>query len=75
VAIAIVGNVLVLWPLLTPAGWFFAYVKAGDLDLPWASITGFVDVAALMVAGIWLAWRHHRRQTPPRTDSRAAVPA
>lgn len=61
VAFAIVRNVLVLWPLLTPVGGFFANVRAGDIDLPWAAIMGFADVAAVMVVGLWLAWRRHRR--------------
>lgn len=65
VAFALVRNVLVLWPLLTPMGSFFANVKTGDIDLPWASIMGFVDVAVLMVVGVWIAWRHQRK-TPRR---------
>lgn len=62
VAFAIVRNVLVLWPLLTPMGSFFANVRTGDIDLPWASIMGFADVAMLMAVGGWLAWRHHRKE-------------
>jgi uncharacterized protein len=62
VAFAIVRNVLVLWPLLTPMGSFFANVQTGDIDLPWASIMGFADVAVLMTVGVWLAWRHHRKE-------------
>lgn len=62
VAFALARNVLVLWPLLTPLGSFFANVEAGDIDLPWASIAGFADVLALMVAAGWLARRHHRRR-------------
>jgi hypothetical protein len=37
-------------------------VTAGDIDLPWASILGFVDVAALMLAAFWLGPRTQRRQ-------------
>lgn len=64
VAYRLVGNVLVLWPLLTPLGAFFNNVQAGDIDLPWAAIAGFADV--LMVVGVvwWLAWRHQRRHHP-----------
>lgn len=62
VAFAIVRNVLVLWPLLTPMGSFFANVSNGDIELPWASIMGFADVAGFMVAGGWIAWRHHRKE-------------
>lgn len=60
VAFSITRNVLVLWPLLTPLGSFYANVTAGDIDLPWASILGFVDIAALMLASFWLAGRTHR---------------
>ena len=62
VAFSITRNVLVLWPLLTPLGSFYANVTAGDIDLPWASILGFVDVAALMLASFWFAERVHRHQ-------------
>ena len=62
VAFSITRNVLVLWPLLTPLGSFYANVTAGDIDLPWASILGFVDVAALMLAAFWFAERVHRHQ-------------
>jgi membrane protease YdiL (CAAX protease family) len=62
VAFSITRNVVVLWPLLTPLGSFYANVTAGDIDLPWASILGFVDIAALMLAAFWFADRAHRRQ-------------
>jgi predicted Co/Zn/Cd cation transporter (cation efflux family) len=58
IAYRLVTNVLVLWPLLTPLGAFYNNVDAGDIDLPWASIAGFVDVAVLMALAIWLT---HRR--------------
>src|SRR5829696_5939135 len=48
VAYALTRSVLVLWPLLTPLGSFYANLEAGDIDLPWASIAGFADVAAVM---------------------------
>jgi CAAX protease family protein len=69
VAFATTRNVLVLWPLLTPLGSFYANLTAGDIDLPWASILGFVDVAALMLASFWLAARTHRRQAALATAS------
>jgi len=69
VAFAITRNVLVLWPLLTPLGSFYANVNAGDIDLPWASILGFVDVAALMLASFWFAERAHRHRTARGTPS------
>lgn len=61
VAFAIVRNLVVLWPLLTPLGSFYANVEAGDIELPWASIAGFADILGLMVLAGWLAVRHQRR--------------
>ncbi len=73
VAYRITSNILVLWPLLTPLGAFFNNLQAGDIDLPWASILGFADVAGAMVVTLWLARRHirHRRQKsePTREDA------
>jgi membrane protease YdiL (CAAX protease family) len=69
VAFALTRNVLVLWPLLTPLGSFYANVTAGDIDLPWASVLGFADVAALMVAAYWIVARAHRRQVARATAS------
>lgn len=73
VAFALTRNVLVLWPLLTPLGSFFASVTAGDIDLPWASIAGFADVVAVMVVVMWLAHRHEHRRD--RADAVPAPPA
>ncbi|WP_244247082.1 CPBP family intramembrane glutamic endopeptidase [Nocardioides euryhalodurans] len=61
VAFAQTRSALVLWPLLTPLGSFFNAVDSGDIDLPWASIAGFVDVLAVMVLTGWLARRHVRK--------------
>jgi hypothetical protein len=63
VAYRIGNNVLMLWPLLTPMGSFFAQLESGDLtgELPWASIAGFADVIGLMAVVIWLAHRRERR--------------
>ncbi|RYU09442.1 CPBP family intramembrane glutamic endopeptidase [Nocardioides iriomotensis] len=61
VAFAIVRNLVVLWPLLTPLGSFYANLQGGDIELPWASIAGFADVLGLMVLVGWLALRHQRR--------------
>lgn len=70
VAFRTVTNVLVLWPLLTPLGSFFAQLESGDLVgvLPWASIMGFGDVIFLMAATIWLAHRHERNLDRPSDD-------
>jgi membrane protease YdiL (CAAX protease family) len=61
VAYRLAGNILVLWPLLTPLGAFFNNLQAGDIVLPWVSSAGFADVLAAMAATIWLAARHERR--------------
>jgi len=62
VTFRITTNVLVLWPLLTPMGALFNNLEAGDIELPWASIAGFADVAVIMAVAIWLAHRHtHKR--------------
>jgi membrane protease YdiL (CAAX protease family) len=63
IAYRLAGNILVLWPLLTPIGAFFNNLQAGDIVLPWPSIAGFADVLAVMAAIIWLAARHERRAT------------
>jgi uncharacterized protein len=60
IAYRLLKNVLVLWPLLTPLGAFFNNLEAGDIELPWASIAGFADVAILMAVVIALARRHER---------------
>jgi uncharacterized protein len=72
VAYALTRSVLVLWPLLTPLGSFYANLEAGDIDLPWASIAGFADVAAVMAVAGWLAVRHQRRvdRPPPGVKTR-----
>jgi hypothetical protein len=64
VAYALCGNLLVLWPLLTPMGSFFAQLDSGELvgKLPWAAIMGFADVLGLMAAAVVLARRHLRRR-------------
>jgi uncharacterized protein len=61
VAFAQTRSVLVLWPLLTPLGSFFSSVDSGDIDLPWASIAGFVDVLAVMALAMWWGRRHARK--------------
>lgn len=74
VAYRLVQNVLVLWPLLTPLGAFFNNLEAGDIELPWASIAGFADVAIVMTVVIVLARRHERRRVPTVPDPGARVP-
>jgi hypothetical protein len=58
-----VENVLVLWPLLTPLGSWFAQLEDGELldRLPWASLLGFADVVAVMAVIIWFARRHEKK--------------
>lgn len=65
VAYRLVNNILVLWPLLTPLGSFYANLVAGDIELPWASLLGFADVLALMVAALVIANRRAARRTSP----------
>jgi membrane protease YdiL (CAAX protease family) len=71
VAFRIANNVLVLWPLLTPLGSFFAQLESGDLAgaLPWAAILGFVDVLGLMAAVLWFAHRHERKLDRPSDET------
>ena len=61
VAYRLTGNVLIIWPLLTPMGAFFNNLRAGDIELPWTSLLGFADVALLMAAAIWAAYRYQRK--------------
>lgn len=72
VAYRLVGNILVLWPLLTPLGTFFNNLRADDIDLPWASIAGFGDVLVAIGVVWWLAWRHEHRRYPRRPARRHA---
>ena len=65
-AYAVADNLVVLWPLLTPLGSFFANLDSGDIELPWASIAGFADVAAVMALALWLTVR----RTPARQGHR-----
>ncbi len=62
VAYRLLGNVLVLWPLLTPLGAFFNNLESGDIELPWGSIAGFTNVAVIMGVAIVLARRHERQR-------------
>jgi uncharacterized protein len=66
VAYRLTKNVLVLGPLLTPLGDWFATMGAGGIHLPWASIAGFADVLGLMALVVWLASKHQRRRPGSR---------
>ncbi|WP_216359092.1 CPBP family glutamic-type intramembrane protease [Arthrobacter globiformis] len=72
IAFAVVRNVLVLWPLLTPLGSFFNNLNGGDIELPWEAILGFADVLALMVASVLLGRRWLKRRN--REQTAAALP-
>jgi uncharacterized protein len=72
IAYALVRNVFVLWPLLTPVGSFYANMQGGDITMPWASILGFADVLALMATVVWLAARHQRRAQEAAPEPLAA---
>jgi membrane protease YdiL (CAAX protease family) len=71
IAYRLTENVLVLWPLLTPIGGWFANMEAAEFQLPWASVLGFADVLGLMALVIWLASRHQR---PRRGGHRSLRP-
>jgi membrane protease YdiL (CAAX protease family) len=75
IAYACANNVLVLWPVLIPLGSFYNNLQSGGLELPWAAISGFVDVMAIMFAAIWIAHRRERRAVKSTADetSDAAV--
>ncbi|MDQ0661528.1 membrane protease YdiL (CAAX protease family) [Arthrobacter ulcerisalmonis] len=62
VAFALVRNVLVLWPLLTPLGSFYNNLRNGEIELPWEAILGFADVLGLMAAAVWLGRRRLLRK-------------
>lgn len=67
VAFRTTGNILVLWPLLTPLGSFFNNLRAGDIPLPWASMAGFGEVLVAMAGVLWLG-----RRLQPRWRARAS---
>jgi membrane protease YdiL (CAAX protease family) len=73
IAYACVNHVVVLWPVLIPLGSFYNNLRSGSIELPWASIAGFVDVMAIMFAAIWLAHRRERRTVTQLT--KAPTPA
>ena len=62
VAFRVAGSILVLWPLLTPMGSLFNEIQRGDIVMPLESMLGFADLLILMVAALWFARRHERRQ-------------
>ena len=64
VSFRLTTNILILWPLLTPLGAFFNNLQAGDIELPWESILGFVDVGVVMIVVIALALRQIRKRDP-----------
>jgi membrane protease YdiL (CAAX protease family) len=63
IAYRLTTNLLILWPLLTPLGAFFNNIQTGDIELPWESILGFVDVAIVMAVAVWMAHRHIRKRS------------
>ena len=74
VVFRLVGNILVLWPLLTPLGSFFNQLQASDIELPWASIAGFADVGVVMAIAVWLAHRHIRKRKDSSESPRTRPP-
>ena len=63
---ALTRSALILWPLLTPLGSFFNAGDSGDIELPWASIAGFLDVLAVMAVAVWLGSTPARCSEPRR---------
>jgi hypothetical protein len=47
---------------------FYANLKAGDIELPWASIAGFAEVLVVMILAGWLTMRHQRKQRGGRAE-------
>ncbi len=62
-------NVFILWPLLQPMGQLVTLVKDG-LTLPVLATLGFLEVLAVMVLFVWLAYRYHRKHAAPAEDKR-----
>jgi hypothetical protein len=69
IVFAITGNLLAIWPLLTPIGGFFATMSSGDITLPWIAILGFLDVLGIMAAVLWIV---HKRERKALTTAAAA---
>ena len=67
IAYATINNFLVMWPLLTPLGSFFAQLEGGELvgRLPWAALMGIADVVALMATLLWFARKHLKKLDRP----------
>jgi uncharacterized protein len=73
IAYAQTRNLLVLWPLLTPLGSFYALLNSGELvgQLPRMSILGFIDVTAVIVTVLFVARRHVLRSERETTAADA----
>jgi hypothetical protein len=71
VAFRVANNILLLWPLLTPMGSFFAQLESGALAgaPPGAAILGVAAVSGLMAAAIWLARKHERKLDRPSDET------
>ncbi len=74
VAYALIRNLLVVWPLLTPLGAFFVNVRSGDIEMPLIAVLGFVDVLGLMALAAFLVARWQRRHPAPASTPAAALP-
>ena len=61
IAFAITGNLMAIWPLLTPIGGFFATMSNGDITLPWIAIMGFLHVLGIMAALLWVVHKRERK--------------
>jgi membrane protease YdiL (CAAX protease family) len=73
-AFRLVGNILVLWPLLIPLGSFFNNLEAGNIELPWASMIGFGEVLVAMGVVLWFAHRYARKHQRPARPASSQTP-
>ena len=72
-AFVVVRNILVLWPLLTPVGGFFANLQAGDVELPLEAVLGFAWLLVGMMAIVYAAYRRTRRRLAGGTSRAPAA--
>ena len=73
VAYALVRNLLMVWPLLTPLGAFFVNVRSGEIEMPLVAVLGFVDVLGLMAVAVFLVARWQRRHPAPGLGATALL--
>jgi uncharacterized protein len=60
IAYRLARNILVLWPLLTPAADFYSYLRSGVQTMPWVSLAAFTDVLLVMAVILTVSTRPGR---------------